>query len=693
MDKLIDLKSLVSVWKTAIEAAKRDKEPFQKTADICKQFFCNSIDGMWSNSYRQKYLGGMPRPSFAITIAKTSELTSIVGPTLMWNVPGRYVSGYEPLNVSPEEMAISFGAEPGTPDFDFIVQNIAQESGRDLASQNTRNALMQHYLNYSQREQPGGGLKVDSQMAIIDALVKGRGCVRVDTYQPSGPGSTLTGSFFMSVDDLFIDPECTRPNLSNANWIAVRHCEPHWKVEQRFGWPPGSLRNKTISKSKTKANENRVANTIFTKNSQTNDLCVWFEVFSKCGVGTRFKQSAASQWHDAFEKYVGDYAYICFMPNEPQLLNAPDRFLENADVDQVATALSWPIPYHKDSRWPVAMLDFWLNPDSAWPIATVGMGIGELTFMNLIVSALADRTYRSSLTKTALRAELADDCVAKLLSLQHEVMELNPTIAGSVSDMVSFMQQPPVPYDAFRMLDYVSSMFDKRVGLTELMYGLNPGGKVSRTAQDARIKGEAVNVRPEHMAAQVEAWQTEIANLERIAAGYSVSGKTLVPLFGSSGAALWDQLITQADPDVYMRQMRSRIEANSLRKPNKARDNENITQMTGYMLPMLQWYAQSSGNTDPLNAYIKTIGRAIDQDVSEWAMPSLNQQQGPSPEEIERMQQLQELEAAEKQEKLQSRKLQNAKTAHQMLEQGQGMPADMLLETTLDDESQYSIPL
>lgn len=695
---MINLAPLIKVWSAGIKAAGKSRRSWESTAEVCSQFYSGSMGFMWEKDFRRKHMGGLPSPQFQITIAKSFELVSVVGPTLLWREPGRLVSGYEKMDIPPEVHALLQGINPQDPQFQQVAQQVAMQEQQERAEQEARNSLMQAYLNYSHREQPGGGLKFDSHIAIIDALVKGRGCIRVDRYMPPGNTGELTGGFYMNVDDLFIDPDCTRPNLSNAKWIAIRHVEPHWEVERRFGWPDGSLKGKSANESKQSAAANTYDG-MFARKSDTNDLCVWYEIFSRCGVGTRFKQNVMPQWHQAFEDSVGDNAYLCIMKNVDEPLNLRSEWLENAEMEQVGPALSWPIPFDGDNRWPVAMLDFWHNPGSAWPLAPLAMGLGELMFMNIFISSLADRVYRSGLSKIAIRSELAEDCVSKLMSLSHEVVELNPTIATNINEMISYLEYPQVNFDVFRMLEYVSSMFDKRVGLMELLYGLNPGGKVSRTASDAKIKGEAVSVRPEHMAEQVASWQTEIANLERIAAGDGVKGETLMPLLGTSGAGLWDKLITQADPAVYMRQMRSRIEADSIRKPNRAKANENLTQMAAYTMPLLQWYAAQTGNTEPLNAFLQTLGKAVDQEVEDWLMPPINQQQeqGPSPEEQQMMQEQQEMarrqqemDMAEKASKIEGQKVKNAqsemqtqKLAHEMLEMGVGIPEEEIVADDL----------
>lgn len=667
---MVSFKPLVNAWEGAIKAAEKTQEPWRTTANICREFYSGSVGFMWDSKFRNKYLRNMPETKFEITIAKAFELVSIVGPTLMWNYPGRIATGYEKLQIPAE-----FWGDPN------LAQQWQQSYSSELATNTARNELMQHYLNYSQREQPGGGLKTDCQMAIIDSLITGRGVIRVDPYEPVGGPGKLTGGFYVKPDNLLIDPDCSRANLTDASWIAIKHCQPHWRVERQFGWPAGSLKGKSKTISRMGA-ANQSQDKSMRGQQESQDLVEWYEVFSKCGAGQRFKSCNLPEWKDALEQ-IGDYCYLAIIPGSNEILNLRTEFIETASMDQVKAAIDWPTPYYKDGRWPVALLDYWLIPDKPWPMAPLAMGLGELIFLNVFISSLADKIFQDGLVKAAIRTEVAEDAIAKLTSYKHEVLSLNPAIAGNINELVSYLQRPQTNFDAFRMVEYVSMMFDKRVGLTELMYGMNQGGKVSRTAADANIKGEAVSVRPEFMASQVEAWQTEIANLERIAAGWHVSGETLTPLLGQMGGQLWTQLITDSDPIVFLREMRMRIEANSIRKPNKSKENQNIQQLGAFLLPMLQWYAQTTGNTEPLNGFLNSAGRAIDQDVDAWLLPPINQQQ-PSEEEMMAQQEAQELEKAKRVADVQGRDLKNRKLAHEMMMGGQGQEVNVLDEIEID---------
>jgi hypothetical protein len=74
------------------------------------------------------------------------------------------------------------------------------------------------------------------------------------------------------------------------------------------------------------------------------------------------------------------------------------------------------------------------------------------------------------------------------------------------------------------------------------------------------------------------------------------------------------------------------IEANSIRKPNKFRDNENLTRIAQYLLPQLNQIA-AMGNPDPLNAFIRSMGDAMEQDVTEWLIPQMTPPQPEQPQQ------------------------------------------------------------
>ena len=53
----------------------------------------------------------------------------------------------------------------------------------------------------------------------------------------------------------------------------------------------------------------------------------------------------------------------------------------------------------------------------------------------------------------------------------------------SIDEIVQFLQHPPVNGDIWKMIQAVEDNFDKRVGLTELMYGRRGPRRSARRAR------------------------------------------------------------------------------------------------------------------------------------------------------------------------------------------------------------------
>lgn len=633
------LKILTNTWLQQIGLARAARKPFADTAAICRNFFQGTCGFMWDSSFRERFFSGLPAPKFKLTIAKGFELAAIVGPALFWDYPGRRVQQYPIVDWRVE----AFG-DPNNP----ATQQLFEQFMRDYQTERNRNAtrcsLMQDYLNYSQREQPNGGLKADGQQGILEALIMGRGCLWTEPYKFPGSDRNMVGSFYDSCLRLFIDPHCTKPNLSDCRWVARQHVDDYWEVERKFKLPPGCLRDKAVTPRSLSGDvsslnsiqddyHNYTASGSVGVDLDMKHKIVWYEIYSRCGVGTRLG-NFDSTLHEAFESTLGDFARICVAVGVPYPLNFPPEMLKNENLSDtdVRRALDWPIPYYGDNRWPVSLLDFYKSTSGPWPIAPLAMGLGELMFMNLFMSCLCSRVYTNSKNIWAVVKSAGNELREKLESNEFNlVLDINDNAHQSVKDIVSFIESPPVNYDAFRVLDYIAASFDKRVGLTDTMYGLNAGGKVARTAADINLKDEATSVRPDWMARCVEEWMTSAANNERICAGWTVTGKDLVAKYGPTGAALWDSLIANEDPEVYIREMGMTVEANSVRKPNKNRDTENLARIAQYLIPEMSRIAQTTGDSGPLNKFIKSLGDAMDQDVSEWVLPNLSTQPAPGP--------------------------------------------------------------
>lgn len=647
------LRPIVNQWLRMIDEGKDAKRPFTTIARQCTAFFRKASGFMWKGQFKQDFLPTVSPPKFMVTINKAFELVALFGPYLFWKYPQVKIKPYDPVEL---DQAIFASEEE--------FQAYQQEEARENGVRRTRCALMQHYLNYSQKEQPGGGLARHAEMAITEALVKGRSCLWAYAYQPPASERWLTGRKFYSVDNLIIDPDAQDPLLRDAKWIALEHWDTHQDVERKFKLRRGSLKRAAIAESaghagayvSDAANADR-------RQGKSHDMVRWYEIWSKGGVASRMNAADNAiptaldgRLHDAFDEIVGDYAYLCVAENIPYPLNCPSNKLRDpvtneaiASDEEVHAMFAWrsvdygpEFPCHADDRWPVTVLDFYRDPDCAWPIAPLAPALGELITLNVLISAFVDQAYENRKNIIAYLESEAEQLEKAINSTDNPAfVKLKGVQMKSVSDLIQYLKRPEMNNDLIAAIQYVSELFDKRTGLTEFLYAVTR--TQSRSARDVAAKEEKASIRPEKMSQDVAAWLTESAELEKFLAGWTVVGKYIEPLMGRWGAKFWDELIANDDPEIVVREMRATIEANDVRKPNRDRLLANIQDMLQFFLPLAQQYARDTGDTEPINKFLSAIDDALEDKIAPQFGPWRPQ---PDPEAQQQQQQLAQLEQA-----------------------------------------------
>ena len=558
----------------------------------------------------------------------------------------------------------------------------------------TRAELVEKWLNYTPGEQPGGGLAQHAEMAITEALVKGRGVLWVQPYTQPGSKMNLTGSFYDSVDNLVIDPDAE--TLENAKWIAKREVKPVWEVERAFGLKPDTLKDKANMESAESQGESlgHDMSNIHRKQGKTFDLIVYWKIWSKGGVGARLT-GVNTGLKDQFDKTVGDYAYVVVAANVSWPLNAPPEKFRKADNEAVKKLFEWPVPYWQDNRWPCSLLDFYPKPRSLWPIAPLAPGLGELAFMNVVISHLANRIWSSSRDFVAV-LKSAEEEVTKAIKKGEDlaIIPLNE-VHQDIKQVVQFLQQPQTNFDIWRILEKVMELFERRTGLTELMAGMTQ--TQSRSAEDISTKREQMSIRPDHMASKVESWMTDVAKMEKFCTRWYVRPEDVVQLFGNAGAKLWEKLITSQDPATVLRELDASVEANSARKPNKTKETQNIQQAMQVLFPVLDKHADATTDTNPLNKLLTLWGDATDFDVDgmltenripmqfqPWFMEQQAQQQA-GQQQAQEQQQQQEMQLEQSKLQIQQMQAQSKMQSDQSKAQSEQMKAQAGMQQSQQD--------
>jgi hypothetical protein len=628
-DALHALRPLTQGWISKITLANKARKEWLEVSEECTKFYSARTGFMWDSAYKHKFWEGKAqslRPTFQMTLAKAFEAVALFGPMMYNRNPIRTVNPRTMLKLPPELFMPQFPNPPMNMQEQFMQQQQMQQAQMQFqmmeqqqmmrdSQDKIRASMMEGWLNYTPNEQPYGGLKNAAEAAITDALVKGRGCLWSELYQRPGSQLFLTGSFYDTPENLFVDPDADK--WDDVQWIARKCVHPHWMVEEEYGLPKDSLKNKAsllsaISMGDSNGNEDKDAKK---REGSTSDLVVYYKIWSRMGIGARLS-GINQEFKDVLERTFGDYCYLVVAPGVPYPLNLPTEVLHNDNVsdDELKQRVQWPVPFWRDNRWPVSVLDFYRRPRSTLPLAPLEPGLGELKFLNVMISHMCNRIWSSSRDFIAVLRS-----ASKELKMQIKdgddlcILELDE-INKSINETVQFLQQPQVNLDTWKIIDAVMQLFDKRVGLTDLIYGQNPGGTQPRSAEEVNQKRSALQIRPDYMASKVEEWMTEASRLEGMTTRWFIRPEDITQLMGQPGAMLWQNFVMSQDVDLVVGEMEYRVESGTARKKDRDSEVANASQSMQLLSSNLFQYASATGNVGPYNNLLGYWAKANDVD-------------------------------------------------------------------------------
>lgn len=633
------LKPVVGHWLAKIQLAiDHKKDEFQDDADECARFLDGPYD--WLYSPRASGQSGgfdfdnmkMRPPGIRITINKTAELVQLFGPAIYHRNPVRKVNPRK-LVLPPQSMLALPEIPPNVdPAYAQYMQQQAmmqqqmmlQQLQSSMEQDQTRADLLERYLNYTPTALD---LKTHSRWAMTEALIKGAGVMITKKHKPPGAVQNWVGTFYTSIDNLQLDPdaEC----MPDIKWQAIRCCHPVWQVEEEYNLPKGSLKPTTglESYSATASVVSDPDNEYKRRQGRTADLIVYWKIWSKMGMGGRLS-GLAEGMRERLDQ-VGNFVYLVVADGVSYPLNLPpplcdlfgDDFVEQLPsyLPQIQQMLQWETPYWADNTWPTSLFAFHFRPRKLWPMSHLKPALGELKFLNWAWSFLAMKVRTASRDFIAI-AKAAGQELKDVIKHgdDYTTIEIDQ-ILGSIDQVVKFLQHPGFNPEIYRVIEAMTMQFDKRTGLTELMYGMS--ARQMRSAQEAQLKSDAINVRPDDMANSAEDTMTDISRKEAFAARWHLTGQDVVRVMGPTGAQLWEQLVTPSDPAGIIYSLEYRIEANSARKPNKAKEAEDMQQSMQMLFTPFWQYAQSTGNVDPVNTLITDWARSIDINPDRYLIP------------------------------------------------------------------------
>ncbi len=621
------LQSIVKLWTTQIRRAEKSRgEKFDKVGDEAWSYL--------NADYKTLYLKGKARdggdfegPMHKVRVNKSAEFVKLYLPFIHHKVPHRLVAPSRP-QLPPEVM----GMAPGTP---------MPLNGLDLQDK-MRAWLMQFVLNYTPDQYD---LRYEARKALPEALVRGRCLLWHRMFDsPTGP---MAGSFFESVKDLLIDPDCRQ--LREAGWVALRRQRSIWKVAEEFGIPRDELKAK-YKTSLQRSNEEAagVTNIDSADELDSGDVIEYWEVYSRMGIGSKFT-TADPDVKKVAERLdeQGPYVYLCICPGVPYPLNLPPHVAGSPDpAGEYKQRLQWPIPLYENPSdpWPFSQLDFLPSSEHPWASSPLEGALSLQRFVDNVYSYICGRT-RAVCRDIVVASSALDADIQKALEggIDQELVIANGAVGEDIRKLIHVIQFPPANADLWTVLQIAENAFERASGMSPLLSGMEGRTQV-RSSAEAQIRQDNASSQPEDFAECCERWMSNIAAKEAAMTRLMVGSTTIAPLFGeqvqqnqwdpsnpvASGpiSQAWTQLVNTVDPAIAAGELSYTVEAGSGRRKNKgkqAADSQMVMQSLG--TPAMQ--ALMAGMPQPWNAMVRMMGDAFDIRVDDFMMPMPPQQAPP----------------------------------------------------------------
>ena len=640
------LKYLATNWLDKISKGYKHKKSFNDDAWEARNFFDGGANWFWQDNYARSeggYNRQMNPPGFRMQINKVFEAVKLFGSVIYHRNPFRQVTPTSVPLVPPEALGINMQDPNAGMQYEQMVQVTSMKAGiREVVAD-----LLQRVLNYTPREYD---LKVHSRRVVDEGLITGCGVWWTELMTMPN-GRQFIGSFADSIDNFLVDPDATE--IEDILWCAKRCVHPVHEVAEKYGLDEAALKGNIDKQGAQNARSQEQV--VFGSNDgtgqrtsgptgKTNDLCVYWKIWSKTGLGDRLKD-APKDIKGVFDG-IGENAYIVVAEGVDYPLNIKPQMLgeqmELGESQSLFTAVQWPIPFWADGAngWPFTTFAPHRKPGYVWPISHIKPAVPELRFLCWAYSFLAQRVATSCETLLGVSKAADQDIKDQILSQSEagfKIVEVSEMLGRSVNDIISVFQLPDVTGEIWQVIDAVTQLADKRLGMTELVYGMTD--KQIRSATEASVKSDQISIRPDDMAEVLENAMTLLSRKEAIATRWLLTAQDLEPIIGPLGAAAWEQHVQQMNPYEIAREYDYTVEAGSARKKNKSARIEQMNQAVQILGPVLQGLIQM-GTVDPFNALMTDWADSMDLDASAYMippppppMPDPAMMQGPPPEE------------------------------------------------------------
>jgi len=615
------LADLTALWRRRIAAAIRAKE----------DQFGSAAREMWrylTATYEDLYVVGAETGDIAVygggpyyrpRINKFQEFVDLYMPFILGRNPVRRVSLRRP--VFNEEVMSSAMIGMGMP------VSYARHDRTARALYETAARLLEWWLQYCADEYD---ILREARLAVTEALVKGRGLLWHGLI--STASGLMPASFYESVDNLFIDPAAV--TLRDAGYIIRRRRMSSWLAAETLGIDE----NKLLQYARASLVEREAGSAGGIDERDTDSQVVeYYEVYSRIGSGVAMAESDSElrDWREALES-LGPYQFYAIASGGEHPLNVdPERITTESEL---RAAVEWPVMTFGDTihPWPVSILDFYPSTTNPWARSPLEPGLPMQVFLDHLYGYVMSQVRRSTRTIVVV-PDHVDGRFVDALRNQDADYEVVPITSQQIGELSSSLYQivefPAIRSDLITVIQDVERVFNKAVGLDEVLYGATPDKQI-RSAAEAQIRYTQASNRAMAMAETVEKWMSSVASkdgiLSRLYVPFSqmatffmepiLAGPDGEPVPGGPLTGVWSTAVTATDAFEAGSDFWFTIESGSGMRKDKAQEISTAQFIAQTLLPVAMQAAGKTGNFEMFNRILERLSNAMDADLGLFRM-------------------------------------------------------------------------
>ncbi|MFZ5832403.1 MAG: hypothetical protein ACOY3P_20140 [Planctomycetota bacterium] len=598
------LKDVAELWRKQAEIAAAHKERvFGRTARKIWYYFgkeyLHEVDVDDESPVGSE--SGQPRVRRIIN--KTREFVDIMRPRVLGVVRQRLVT-------------------PSIPELPDFLRMLAPGAGPSQ-EHHLRAWLMTVVLNYLPDQY---GLKQEADLAVTEALAKGRGVIWHETAD-YGTGF-MPASHYDSVDNLLIDPDCKRPR--DAAYIMRWREISTWEAKDK--WPHLDVDKIRSKDSGVRSHRTEALRRLEKQDAEKSDICGYWEVWSRIGMGQVLAAASGEMKEVATAlDAMGNHIWLAIHPTYEYPLNlSPDYFMgDTPDPDEIRKAIAWPVEIPEDHRnpWPCSFLDFIPNCDDPWATACLENCLPIQVFL--------DQSYEEAFGEmpkgTRQVGVYSKQLNKKIVDLiergkRYELCDYEGE-AVDLSRLLHWIELPRISPDFWTMIQAAEAKFEQASMLNATLYGEAPDRQI-RSAAEASSRERNASTRPEEFAKTTDDWLIQIQVKEGQLLRLVVDPKTVAPLFGepvpdlmsddgisrayneSPLTLFWAQLVTTNDPKIAAAELTYQHEQGDVSGITLAKRQENATQLVQMLMPNFLARAQA-GDVQPAQQLLGILAEAF----------------------------------------------------------------------------------